>query len=61
LKGVTPTLDCNNASVASDVATFKTAASDTRDKLKAYRDAVKAVLQALEAVKPATTNEGSNQ
>jgi hypothetical protein len=60
LKAVKPTLDCNNASVAQDVATFKTAAQDTRDKLKAYRSAVKDLLKALEAAKPSTT-EGSNQ
>ncbi len=60
LKAVTPSLDCNNVSVASDVATFKTAAKTTRDDLKAYRTAVKAVLQALEAAKPATS-EGSTQ
>ncbi len=58
LKAVTPSLDCNNVSVASDVATFKTAAKTTRDDLKAYRTAVKAVLQALEAAKPDT--EGSS-
>ena len=58
LKDVTPTLDCNSTSVASDVATFKAAASKTRDSLKAYRTAVKAVPQALETAKP--TTQGSN-
>jgi hypothetical protein len=61
LQAVKPSLDCNNTSVATDVATFKTAATTTRDNLKAYRNAVKAVLQALEAAKPANTTEGSNQ
>lgn len=56
LKEVTPTLDCNNVSVANDVATFKAAAQDTRDKLKDYRKAVKAILKALHEAK---TAEGS--
>jgi hypothetical protein len=46
MKAVTPSLDCNNTSVASDVATFKVAAKTTHDNLKAYRDAVRAVLKA---------------
>lgn len=57
LQSVKPTVDCNNTSVAGDVATFKTAAAETRDNLKAYRDSVKAVLKALAEVK---TTEGSN-
>ncbi len=60
LQAVTPTVDCNNVSVASDVATFKTAAQKTRDDLKAYRTAVKAVLKSLKEVKPnAEAAEGS--
>lgn len=63
-----PTLDCNNLSVASDVATFKTAAGQTRTDLKAYKAAVKAVLQNLKSVTktsddtttPTTTTEKSN-
>ncbi len=56
LKAITPTIDCNSTSVASDVATFKAAAQQTRDNLKAYRTAVKAVIKALETTK---TSEGS--
>ena len=62
LKAVTPTLDCNNTSVASDVATFKAAAQDTREKLKAYRTSVKAVLKALhEAKAPTESTNGGTQ
>jgi chromosome segregation ATPase len=64
LKQVKPTLDCNNTSVANDVATFKTSAQDTRAKLKAYRTAVKDVVKALRDATQAshtTGNEGSNQ
>ncbi|HSX36899.1 MAG TPA: hypothetical protein VLG13_02155 [Patescibacteria group bacterium] len=60
LKAVTPTLDCNNVSVASDVATFKVAAQTTRDDLKAYKAAVKDVLQALRAAKAATEGSTTN-
>ena len=68
LQALTPTLDCNNASVAQDVATFKASASQTRTDLKAYKTAVKAVVQALktavdtntEATKTTTTTEKSN-
>jgi hypothetical protein len=61
LKTATPSLDCNNTSVATDVAGFKTAAGTTRDNLKAYRTAVKAVLKSLKTAKKATATEGSNQ
>jgi hypothetical protein len=59
LKAVTPSLDCNNVSVATDVATFKTAAKTTRDNLKAYRTAVKAVVKSVLDTKKA--DEGSQQ
>lgn len=62
LKTLTPSLDCNNVSVASDVATFKAAAKETRDNLKAYRTAVKAVVKSLLDTKKASdTTEGSQQ
>ncbi len=57
LQTITPTIDCNSTSVASDVATFKAAAQQTRDNLKAYKTAVKAVLKALQTTK--TSTEGS--
>lgn len=59
LQATKPSIDCSNPSVADEVATFKTAAQSTRDSLKAYRDSVKAVLQALENAKAPA--EGSNQ
>lgn len=62
LKTVKPTVDCNNTSVANDVATFKAAAQDTRDKLKAYRTSVKDILQALHKAKTSSeSSEGSNE
>jgi chromosome segregation ATPase len=56
LKAVTPTLDCNSTSVASDVATFKAAAQTTRDALKAYKTAVKDVFVALMNAKGDSTD-----
>ena len=65
LKTVTPSIDCNNVSVASDVANFKVAAVKTRDALKDYRTAVKNYLKALKDAKEtssttAGTTGGSN-
>lgn len=62
LQAVTPSLDCNNVSVASDVATFKAAAEKTRHDLKEFKSAVQAELHSLETAKPAKTEttEGSN-
>jgi hypothetical protein len=61
LKAVSPSLDCNNTSVATDVATFKEAAKTTRDDLKTYRSAVKDLLKAIrDAKQPDSTTEGSN-
>lgn len=57
LQGVKPSLDCNSASVSTDVANFKTAAAQTRDALKAYRQAVINYIQAL--VKVASTDKTS--
>ncbi len=41
-------IDCTKDTVASEVATFKAAAEQARSDLKAYRDAVKAILKAIE-------------
>lgn len=70
LKQVTPTnVDCSNPNVAQDVATFKAAAQNTRTNLKAYKTAVKAVLNALQLpqgransgnVNPSSNSQGSN-
>ncbi len=57
LKSIVPSVDCNNVSVANDVATFKVGAQQTRDNLKAYKVAVRAILQALETT--TITTEGS--
>lgn len=66
LKAVEPTLDCNNVSVASDVATFKAAAQTVRTDLKAYKTAVKNLLKAIRDAKQAAsestdTTEGSTE
>ena len=61
LETVKPTLDCNNESVASDVATFKAAAQTTRDSLKAYKTSVKAILHALEDAKAPEAEVTSNE
>lgn len=56
LRSTIPTIDCTSPNVASQMATYKLAAQDARDKLKAYRTSVRAVLQALQVPKPTTTN-----
>lgn len=66
LKQVTPaSVDCNNPNVSQDVAKFKVAAQDTRQKLKAYKTSVKAVLNILELPQGTAQNEqqsnGANQ
>jgi hypothetical protein len=60
LKEVTPTVDCNSTSIATDVGTFKAAAQETRDSLKAYKTAVKAVLKALRDAKHAANATGED-
>lgn len=57
LKTLTPTLDCASSTNAADISAFKSAAEDTRDKLKGYRAAVKNVLKALQIAKPAEGNQ----
>lgn len=58
LNDLKPTVDCNKDSTASDVAAFKTAATQARTDLKAYQTAVRAVfhslIQSQEATKPET-------
>lgn len=49
-----PKIDCTSKTVATDVAAFKTAAAQARHDLKAYRQAVKAVLVSLREAKHAT-------
>lgn len=62
LKTVKPVLDCNNTTVASDVATFKAAAEQTRDNLDAYKKAVRALLVAAKDAKTTdTTTTGGQQ
>ena len=60
LQAISPTIDCNSESVASDVATFKAAAAKVRDDLKAYKTSVKALLKSLKEAKPASESEGTN-
>jgi hypothetical protein len=52
LKGVTPTIDCNSTTTAANIATFRTGAKQARDDLKAYRNAVRVLIQALLAANP---------
>lgn len=56
LQSLSVNLDCGSSSVAQTVADFKASAKDTRDKLLAYRSAVKDVVLALLHAK-----EGSDQ
>lgn len=51
LGSLKPTVDCNNESVASDVAAFKVAATQARSDLSEYRQAVKAILKAVKTAK----------
>ena len=61
LQAISPTIDCNSESDASDVATFKAAAAKVRDDLKAYKTSVKALLKSLKDAKPSTESEGTEQ
>jgi hypothetical protein len=61
LKAVEPKIDCNNnGQVATLVSTFKTQAQTTRDALKAYKQSVKAVLQALIKAKSADESDDTS-
>jgi hypothetical protein len=51
LAGLKPTIDCNNESVASDVAAFRIAAAQARTDIAAYRTAVKNIITAAAAAK----------
>lgn len=53
LQAMKPAVDCANKSVATDVATFKTTAAQARTDLKAYKQAVKAVIASLRDAKHA--------
>lgn len=59
LKAVTPNLNCNSGTVATDIATYKVATQTTHDNLQTYKTAVKVILRALKSAKT-TTSEGSN-
>lgn len=48
LNGLLVNLDCSSGSVAQNVATFQAAAQQARNDLLTYRNAVQAVLQALQ-------------
>lgn len=58
LQAAKPTLDCASGTAASQVAAFKVQVGQTRDALKAYRQAVISYIQALEQAKAST---GGNQ
>ena len=51
LSSLNTNLDCSQPGVAQNVAAFKVAAKMTRTNLKAYKDAVKTVLKAIETAK----------
>lgn len=51
LAGLSVNVDCSSGSVAKDVSTFKAATAQVRTDLKAYKEAVKAVLHSLETAK----------
>lgn len=58
LQTAKPTVvDCTNKTVANDVATFKIAAGQARTDLKAYKQAVKAVIKSLREAKQAASTE----
>lgn len=51
LSQLTPTVDCQKDTVASDVAAFRQAAEQARNDLKDFKSAVKDVLKSLEVAK----------
>lgn len=60
LNSLQPTVDCQKDTVATDVSAFKTAATQARSDLQAYKLAIKDVLKALETAKE-TTESGQGQ
>lgn len=62
IASLTPlTLDCTSPTVATDVATFKASAEQVRSDLKAYRDAVKNLIRAVQAAATATSTDSSTK
>lgn len=58
LKDLSTTINCDSPTVASDLATFKAAAEQTRNNLKAFKTSVVAVHTAVEQAKqPAESEE----
>lgn len=51
LSQLTPTVDCQKDTVASDVAAFKQAAEQARSDLKDFKSSVKDILKSLETAK----------
>ncbi len=51
LNGLSPNLDCSQNTVATNLAKFKVATKQAKTDLLAYKEAVKAVLRALEDAK----------
>ena len=54
-------VDCTNKTVATDVAAFKISASQARTDLKAYKQAVKAVVKSLRDASKAITQSTETQ
>ncbi len=65
LKSLQPTIDCTKDTNAQNIAAFRTAAQDSRDKLKTYMKSLKELLKAVRDAKQAaqaqtkTETEGS--
>ncbi len=60
LDSLKPTIDCTKDTNAQAVAAYRTAAQDSRDKLKAYMQSLKDLLKAVrEAKQAASSNTGS--
>lgn len=61
LNSLKPTIDCTKDTNAQDVAAFRTAAQDARDKLKTYMQSLKELLKAIREAKQAvnTSTDGS--
>lgn len=61
LNSLKPTIDCTKDTNAQDVAAFRTATQDARDKLKTYMQSLKELLKAISEAKQAvnTSTDGS--
>jgi hypothetical protein len=56
LKDLKPSIDCTQTTNAENVASFRTAAQDSRDKLKTYMRSLKDLLKAVREAKQSATS-----